>query len=79
MSTHEATERVLQSATSSVADSLLQFAHLLLVAGRNLVDVALGQVACFVFSHRGQGLVLELSLKLRWDAEPVCCISLVVD
>jgi hypothetical protein len=70
-STHKSTKRVLQSTTSSVSHSLLQLAYLLLVTGRNLVDVALGQVACFVFTHRSESLVLELSFELGWDAEPV--------
>ena len=69
-STYEATQRVLQSTASSIADTSLQLIDILLLAGRDLVDVALSQVACFIFAHGIESLLLDLALEPGRDAEP---------
>ena len=68
--TYEATKRVLQSTTSSIANAGLKLVDILLVGSRNLLDVALGQVTCFVLAHGAEGFFFELALEPWWDAEP---------
>ena len=68
--TYEATKRVLQSSTSSVANTRLQLVDILLVACRDFLDVALGKVACFVLAHGVEGFLFHLALEPGWDAEP---------
>lgn len=49
--THEFPKGILQSTTSCITDATLQLVNILLIARRDLLDVALGQVACFVLAH----------------------------
>lgn len=68
--TYETTQRVLQSTASGIADTGLQLIDILLFAGRDFVDVAFGQVACFVLAHGVKSLFLHLALEPGRDAEP---------
>jgi len=76
--TYEATKRVLQSTTSSIANAGLKLVDILLVGSRNLLDVALGQVACFVLAHGAEGFFFELALEPWRDAEPDSHVSLQI-